>query len=92
MESLLGIRNINQIRTKADLVKYAVEFTANPGTCCQNATPNYEMAQGLIDFFNKNVTLPDTEACTLTELVEGMKGAVKVIAKEVRNCSNEEQE
>ena len=92
MESLLGIRNINQIRTKADLVKYAVEFTANPGTCCQNATPNYEMAQGLIDFFNKNVTLPDTEACTLTELVESMKGAVNVIAKEVRNCSNEGQE
>ena len=44
MESLLGIRNINQIRTKADLVKYAVEFTATPGSCCQNATPNYEMA------------------------------------------------
>ena len=92
MESLLGIRNINQIRTKADLVKYAVEFTATPGTCCQNAIPNYEMAQGLIDFFNKNVTLPDTEACTLTELVEGMKGAVSVIAKEVRNCSDKEQE
>ena len=92
MESLLGIKNINQIRTKADLVKYAVEFTANPGTCCQSATPNYEMAQGLIDFFNKNVTLPDTDACTLTDIVESMKDAVKVIAKEVKNCSDKEQE
>ena len=84
--------NINQIRTKADLVKYAVEFTANPGTCCQNAIPNYEMAQGLIDFFNKNVTLPDTEACTLTDIVEGMKDEVKVIAKEFKTVQIKEQE
>lgn len=84
--------NINQIKTKADLVKYAVEFTATPGNCCEGTTPNYEKAQELIDFFNKNVTLPDTDACTLTDIVEGMKGAVKVIAKEVKNCSDKEQE
>lgn len=83
--------NINQIKTKADLVKYAVEFTATPGTCCQSATPNYEMAQGLIDFFNKNVTLPDTDACTATDLLEVVKNAAQVISQEFK-ASKEPQE
>lgn len=63
----LGLANINQIKTKADMVKYAVEFTADvdntDGYCNRKVTPNYERAQALIDFFNKNVTLPDTDTC-----------------------------
>lgn len=53
--------NISQIKSKADLVKWAVEFTAQvEGTHCERRLyPDYVRAQELIDFFNKNVELPE---------------------------------
>ena len=69
MESLFGtIRNINQLRTKADVVRYAIEFTSDLEGCCGKQEPNYEKAQVMIDFFMKNVSLPDTEVNALEQL------------------------
>lgn len=74
--------NINQIRTKADLVKYAVEFTANVKTnpdYTETKIPNYEKAQALIDFFNKNVSLPDTDT-SMSELMGIAKAVLGAVA------------
>ena len=74
--------NINQIRTKADLVKYAVEFTAKVKTnsdYTETKIPDYEKAQGLIDFFNKNVSLPDTDT-SMSELMGIVKAAAEAVA------------
>ena len=74
MEGLFGtIRNINQLRTKADVVRYAIEFTSDLEGCSGKQVPNYEKAQVMIDFFLKNVTLPDTEQNGLEQIVPLLK-------------------
>lgn len=86
----LGFTNINQIKTKADVVKYAVEFTADvdttDGYCNKKVTPNYEKAQALIDFFNRNVSLPETDT-SLNEVV----CLIKELLLSLRNESDERQ-
>lgn len=79
--------DIRQIKTKADVVKYAVEYTAdttrNPETCCSATTPNYEKAQALIDFFNKNVSLPDTDT-SVQDIVGMVREVLGIVLKEAK--------
>lgn len=47
-------KNMNQeIKSKAEALKYAIEFTA------ENGKPNYKAAQEMFDFINKNLSLSD---------------------------------
>lgn len=74
--------NINQIKTKADAVKYAIEFTADIEVfegLQKRVIPNYERAQKLIDFISANVTLPDTDAITPEKLVSWANEVIRVL-------------
>lgn len=42
-----------EIKSKAEALKYAIEFTA------ENGKPNYKAAQEMFDFINKNLSLSD---------------------------------
>lgn len=91
MEPAFGLAgvpvNINQIKTKADVVKYAVEFTADvdttDGYSNRKVTPNYEKAQALIDFFNKNVLLPETDT-SVRDIVGMAREVLGIVLKEAR--------
>lgn len=93
MKGIGTIGNINQIKTKADVVKYAVEFTADvdttDGYCNRIVTPNYEKAQALIDFFNRNVSLPETDA-SLNEVVGLVKELLGAASKNAKGDESQE--
>lgn len=47
--------SLDKIETKADVLKYALEFTA------ENGKPNYDEARKMFEFFTSLVSLPDTK-------------------------------
>ena len=47
--------SLDKIETKADVLKYALEFTA------ENGKPNYDEARKMFDFFTSLVSLPGTK-------------------------------
>lgn len=49
------VMSFDKIETKADVLKYALEFTA------ENGKPNYDEARKMFEFFNSLVSLPDTK-------------------------------
>ena len=49
------VMSFDKIETKADVLKYAIEFTA------ENGKPNYDEARKMFDFFTSLVSLPDTK-------------------------------
>lgn len=70
-------------RTKADAMKFALEFTAKVD---DNGirTANYEAAQELFDFICRSVNLPDTDAFQIEQMsglvdkiIEGIRGEKK---------------
>ena len=52
--------NINKFESKAEALKFAIEFTAK-NTETYERVPNLPTAQELFDFICKNVELPDTQ-------------------------------
>lgn len=82
----MDLLDVRQLKTKADVVKYAIEYTAettrNPENLSQATTPNYEKAQALIDFFNRNVTLPETDT-SVQDIVGMMREALDAVLKSV---------
>ena len=55
MESMTKVMSLDKIETKADVLKYALEFTA------ENGKPNYDEARKMFEFFTSLVSLPDTK-------------------------------
>ena len=55
MESMTKVMSFDKIETKADVLKYAIEFTA------ENGKPNYDEARKMFEFFTSLVSLPDTK-------------------------------
>lgn len=49
------VMSFDKIETKADVLKYALEFTA------ENGKPNYDEARKMFEFFTSLVSLPDTK-------------------------------
>ena len=49
------VMSLDKIETKADVLKYALEFTA------ENGKPNYDEARKMFEFFTSLVSLPDTK-------------------------------
>lgn len=83
MFGLTSYGTLSAFRTKADAMKFALEFTAtanDAGVRCAN----YEQAQELFDFICKNVILPDTDAFQIEQvsglvdkIIEGVNGVKK---------------
>lgn len=55
MEPMTKVMSFNKIETKADVLKYALEFTA------ENGKPNYDEARKMFDFFTSLVNLPEVK-------------------------------
>lgn len=47
--------SLDKIETKADVLKYALEFTA------ENGKPNYDEARKMFDFFTSLASLPEVK-------------------------------
>lgn len=58
------VMSFDKIETKADVLKYALEFTA------ENGKPNYDEARKMFEFFNSLVSLPDSKEDRATKLAE----------------------
>lgn len=64
MEPMTKVMSFDKIETKADVLKYALEFTAEDGK------PNYDEARKMFEFFNSLVSLPDSKEDRVTKLAE----------------------
>lgn len=64
MESMTKVMSFDKIETKADVLKYALEFTA------ENGKPNYDEARKMFEFFTSLVSLPDSKEDRATKLAE----------------------
>ena len=60
---------ISGFKSKADALKFAIEFTASSDSSFQR-TPSYQAAQELFDFICKNVNLPDVETNDISEAIK----------------------
>ena len=79
MYGLAAYGSLASFRTKADAMKFALEFTAKVDDN-GNRTANYEAAQELFDFICRSVNLPDTDAFQ----IEQMSGLVDKIIEGIR--------
>lgn len=70
MEPMTKVMSLDKIETKADVLKYALEFTA------ENGKPNYDEARKMFEFFTSLVSLPEVKedyTQTLLKVVESFK-------------------
>lgn len=74
----VNFHGCGQIRTKADLMKYALENTYKKDSHGGLACFDYDEALKLYEFFLKYVTLPDTEPSP----TEGLMNQLGAILKE----------
>ncbi len=74
-------KSINDLQSKADAIKYAIEFTEIVELHGSNRV-NYNAAQELFDFICKNVNLPDVRPNPADGLVEFAKGYIEKLAKD----------
>lgn len=65
-------KSINDLQSKADAIKYAIEYTEIVELQGPNKV-NYDAAQELFDFICKNVELPDVRPNPADGLVEFAK-------------------
>lgn len=55
MGTMNGVMSFDKIETKADVLKYALEFTQ------ENGKPNYDEARRMFEFFTSLVSLPEVK-------------------------------
>lgn len=70
---------INDLQSKADAIKYAIEFTEIVELDGPNKV-DYEAAQELFNFICKNVNLPDVKPNPADGLVEFAKKYIEELA------------
>ena len=94
MESNTGImgyplnKSMNDLQSKADAIKYAIEFTEIVELYGSNRV-NYGAAQELFDFICKNVNLPDVKPNSADGLVEFAKEYIEKLAKVKSECNEQ---
>ena len=74
-------KSMNDLQSKADAIKYAIEFTEIVELHGSNKV-NYDAAQELFDFICKNVNLPDVNPNPTDGLVEFAKEYIEKLAKD----------
>lgn len=55
MNTIEKVMSFDKIETKADVLKYALEFTQ------ENGKPNYDEARKMFEFFTSLVSLPEVK-------------------------------
>lgn len=81
-------QSINNFQSKAEALKYAIEFTETIGLSDANRV-NYDEAQKLFDFICKNVELPDVRPNPADGLVEFAKEYIEKLAKVKSECNEQ---
>ena len=81
-------QSINNFQSKAEALKYAIEFTETVNISEPN-TVNYEAAQELFNFICKNVELPDVKPNPADGLVEFAKEYIEKLAKVKSECNEQ---
>lgn len=74
-------KSINDLQSKADAIKYAIEYTEIVELHGPNKV-NYDAAQELFDFICKNVELPEVRPNPADGLVEFAKEYIEKLAKD----------
>lgn len=74
-------KSMNDLQSKADAIKYAIEFTEIVELHGSNKV-NYDAAQELFDFICKNVELPDVRPNPADGLVELAKEYIEKLVKD----------
>ena len=84
-----GISGSSSLKSKADALKYAIEFTSTGEY--PNRLPDMTRAKELFDFICENVQLPDVETDQLsnslsgfTSLMEKPSGDIRITAEDIR--------
>lgn len=80
---------MSSLKSKADALKYAIEFTATGEY--PNRTPDIKKAKELYNFICENVQLPDVETDQLSNSLNGFTSLIEKLSKEKMNV-NEESE
>lgn len=73
--------SIQNFRSKADALHYAIEFTST-SACDGGRKADYEAAQELYDFICKNVQLPDVTPNPLEAFSEYLKKSLPEVSKD----------
>lgn len=79
---------MNDLQSKADAIKYAIEFTEIVELHGSNKV-NYDAAQELFDFICKNVELPDVRPNPADGLVEFTKEYIEKLTKVKDECNEQ---
>lgn len=75
----LGISGSPSLKSKADALKYAIEFTATGEY--PNRTPDIKKAKELYNFICENVQLPDVETDQLSNSLNGFTSLMEKLSK-----------
>lgn len=77
---------LGSIKSKADAIKYAIDFTATDTPCSR--TPNYEAAKKMFDFICENVTLPEVDNSEIEKIFAPLFDALAKLQSPCK-CSTE---
>lgn len=80
--------NINNFSSKADALKFAIEFTSS-SDMSGSRTFDKEKAKELFDFICKNVELPDVRPNPADGLVEFAKEYIEKLTKVKETCNEQ---
>lgn len=88
----LGISGspMSSLKSKADALKYAIEFTAT-GEYPHRA-PDIKKAKELFEFICENVKLPDVEVDQLSNSLNGFTSLMEKLSKEKETVNEENNE
>lgn len=85
----LASGSYDSIRTKADVMKYAIEATMEYTSECKN--PRLDKALELYNFFCEHVKLNDTDVVQLDELVGSILDKAKDVIAELKAEAKQNQ-
>lgn len=74
-----GISGSSSLKSKADALKYAIEFTGTGEY--PNRVPDLTKAKELFDFICKNVQLPDVETDQLSDSLKGFTSLMEKLSE-----------
>lgn len=83
----LGFSGSPSLKSKADALKYAIEFTATGEY--PNRAPDIKKAKELYNFICENVQLPDVETDQLSNSLNGFTSLMEKLSKEKDETVNE---
>lgn len=86
----LGFTGSPSLKSKADALKYAIEFTATGEY--PNRVPDIKKAKELYNFICENVQLPDVETDQLSNSLNGFTSLMEKLSKEKDETVNQESE